>query len=338
MAKDYTAIPLTQMRRQDREVTDEVWIRSFLHRASFCALATAYEEQPFINTNLFVYDEPAHVIYLHTAKAGRTLTNIKRSELVCFSISEMGRLLPADEALEFSVEYSGVIIFGRATIIEDLAEAKHGLQLLLDKYAPHLIPGRDYHPITLQELKRTAVYRIEIEQWSGKKKEASADFPGAFYYNDQDAEKYQEYRRGNFLISTNPGKMDPALIYDFLAFEAYWSSGITKEKVLRFLRHSSCFGIFDTTPAIEKQIGFGRAVTDFTTFAYIADVFVLEPYRGQGLGKWLVECMLAHPDLQGLRKWTLHTKDAHSLYQKFRFKPDPQPENFMMFRPGDPDW
>lgn len=92
----------------------------------------------------------------------------------------MGRLLPAPEALEFSVEYAGVVAFGRGRVVEDRQEARAALQMLLDKYAPHLRPGVDYRATTNDELRRTAVYRIDIETWSGKQKEVSEDFPGAF--------------------------------------------------------------------------------------------------------------------------------------------------------------
>ena len=145
-------------------------------------LATVLDGQPFINSNIFVYDEPANVIYTHTARVGRTRANVEAGERVCFSISTMGRLLPAAEALEFSVEYSGVVIFGTASVVADETEAEHGLQLLLDKYFPHLKPGEHYRAITPEELKRTSVYRIDIEQWSGKKKQVEDDFPGAFFY------------------------------------------------------------------------------------------------------------------------------------------------------------
>jgi nitroimidazol reductase NimA-like FMN-containing flavoprotein (pyridoxamine 5'-phosphate oxidase superfamily) len=185
MAKDYATLPYNKVRREDREVKDEEWIKAFLHRAPYGALATACEGQPFINSNLFVYDEAANAIYLHTARVGRTRANVEADRRACFSISEMGRLLPADEALEFSVEYAGVTVFGPITIVEDEAEAKRGLQLLLDKYAPHLRPGTDYRPTTDGELARTTVYRLHIEQWSGKKKEAEEDFPGAYRYGDK---------------------------------------------------------------------------------------------------------------------------------------------------------
>ena len=185
MPKDYINMSPTAVRRQDRAVTDDRWICDLLHRSAVGYLATVYAAQPFINSNLFVYDEDQHVIYMHTAKVGRTQANVAGDERICFTVTEMGRLLPAAEALEFSVEYSGVVIFGTAIQIDDPEEATHGLQLLLDKYAPHLRPERDYRPITPEELKRTAVYRITIEQWSGKKKEVAKDFPGAFFFEDR---------------------------------------------------------------------------------------------------------------------------------------------------------
>ncbi|MCG8347691.1 MAG: pyridoxamine 5'-phosphate oxidase family protein [Chloroflexales bacterium] len=172
-----------QVRRRDRAVEDEAWIRALLHRAPMGVLATVYDGQPFINSNLFVFDEAAHAIYMHTARVGRTQANVEASERVCFSVSEMGRLLPANVALEFSVEYAGVLVFGVAQIIRDEAQAAYALQLLLDKYFAHLRPGVDYRPTTSAELARATVYRIAIEQWSGKKKEVAPDFPGAFLYD-----------------------------------------------------------------------------------------------------------------------------------------------------------
>jgi nitroimidazol reductase NimA-like FMN-containing flavoprotein (pyridoxamine 5'-phosphate oxidase superfamily) len=173
---------LAQPRRRDRAVTDEAWLRDFLTRAAYGTLATVRDGQPFLNVNLFVYDSARHVIYLHTARTGRTRDNVEADERVCFGVSTMGRLLPADTALEFSVEYAGVSVFGRAAVVRDEQEARDALQMLLDKYAPHLRPGRDYRAITAEELARTAVYRIAIDQWGGKQKVAPADFPGAFLY------------------------------------------------------------------------------------------------------------------------------------------------------------
>lgn len=183
---------INTVRRSDRAMNDEAWIAAFLHRAPVGILATVSDDQPFINSNLFVYDETADAIYLHTARKGRTRDNIETGSgqspnepaKVCFHVFEMGRLLPADEALEFSVEYGGVTVFGRGVVVAGQEEARAALQRLLDKYAPHLRPGEHYRPITDDELARTAVYRIAIESWSGKRKQVADDFPGAFVYGE----------------------------------------------------------------------------------------------------------------------------------------------------------
>mgnify|MGYP001550200735 FL=1 len=185
MSRDYANQPRTSMRRSDRGVEDDTWIKQFLHAAPVGTLATVHDGQPFVNTNLFVYDEASHSIITHTARVGRTRANIELTPNVCFSIMEMGRLLPAEEALEFSVEYAGVTIFGTMTVVEDGEEAKQLLQLIMDKYAPHLTAGEDYRPAVDEELPRTTVFRIQIGEWTGKKKEVEADFAGAYRYPEQ---------------------------------------------------------------------------------------------------------------------------------------------------------
>ncbi|MBI4854163.1 MAG: pyridoxamine 5'-phosphate oxidase family protein [Acidobacteria bacterium] len=182
MAKDYATLPYNEVRRKDREVKDEAWIYEKLHKIPFGSFSTVYNGQPFINTNIFVYDEEKHVIYLHTAHQGRTRTNAEKSERVCFSISEIGRFLPAKTAKTMSVEYAGVVIFGTVSIVEDEIEARHGLALLMKKYFPHLKVGQDYQDVTLEDLGQTTIYRINIEQLSAKKKQEADDFPGAFFY------------------------------------------------------------------------------------------------------------------------------------------------------------
>jgi len=168
------------IRRRDRG-EGEAWVKAYMTEATWGFMATVGEDgQPFLNSNLFVYDADRHCIYLHTHRTGRTRDNMDVADRVVFSVAAMGRLLPAPEALEFSVEYSGVMAFGRGYVIEDITEAKAALQMLLDKYAPHLKPERDYRPTTDDEIRRTAVYRIDIETWSGKEKSVEVDFPGAF--------------------------------------------------------------------------------------------------------------------------------------------------------------
>ena len=172
---------LSVLRRKDR-AGDEEFIREFLKHAPFGFLATQRDGQPYVNMNTFVYDEASHSIYLHTAGNGRLRSDIDAEERVCFAVGEMGRLLPADVAREFSVEYSGVVVFGRGRVIEDQAFARDKMHLLIDKYFPHLARGEDYRPITPKEVHEISAYQIQVDQWSGKKKSEASDFPGAFFY------------------------------------------------------------------------------------------------------------------------------------------------------------
>lgn len=133
-----------------------------------------------------------------------------------------------------------------------------------------------------------------------------------------------ERRRDEYLISTDPLKLDLDVIHSFLS-RAYWCEGIPREFVERAIRNSLCFGVYTAG----KQVGFARAITDRATYAYLADVFVFDAYRGRGLGSWLLEVIMSHPDLQGLRRWSLLARDAHSLYRKFGFAALSMPERHM---------
>jgi GNAT superfamily N-acetyltransferase len=132
-------------------------------------------------------------------------------------------------------------------------------------------------------------------------------------------------RRGNFLISTDPALLDVPLIHDFLANRSYWATGRPLDVVQRSLDNSLCFGLYENG----RQVGLARVVTDRATFAWLCDVFVLEPYRGRGLSKWLMECVMNYPDLQGLRRFLLGTRDAHGLYQRFGFTSLDDPSRFL---------
>lgn len=143
----------------------------------------------------------------------------------------------------------------------------------------------------------------------------------------------QHYERGSFVVSTDAARLDLDLIHDFLANEAYWSPGVRREQVARAIEHSLCFGVYRAS----EQAGFARVITDFTTVAHVADVFIREPFRGLGLGKWLIACMLQHPALQDVRKWSLNTRDAHTLYRRYGFENEPHPENYLIYRPPAPE-
>ena len=137
-------------------------------------------------------------------------------------------------------------------------------------------------------------------------------------------QKIVESKRENFTLSTDPARLDIDVICDFLA-RSYWANDRPRERIERSLAHSLVFGMY-----VEgKQIGLARVVTDYATFAWLCDVFIEDAYRGKGLGKWLMETILSHPDLQGLHRWLLATRDAHELYAQFGWKPLEKPERWM---------
>jgi N-acetylglutamate synthase-like GNAT family acetyltransferase len=135
---------------------------------------------------------------------------------------------------------------------------------------------------------------------------------------------YEEEKDG-FLISTDKSKLDLAVIHTYLSTESYWAQHIPFDVVKRAVDNSFCFGMYKNN----KLIGFARLTTDYATFAYLADVFILADYRGKGLSKWLMRFMLTNPEVQGLRRWLLTTKDAHGLYEQFGFIVHDKPERVM---------
>jgi GNAT superfamily N-acetyltransferase len=134
-----------------------------------------------------------------------------------------------------------------------------------------------------------------------------------------------ERTRGNDLVTTDPGRLDLDAVHGFLV-TAYWCEGIPRELLARAIAHSLCFSLLEDG---ERQVGFARVCTDCATYAYLMDVYVLPERRGQGLGRWLMECVMDHPSLAGLRRFSLITKDAHGLYHPFGFAPLTHPERHL---------
>ncbi len=174
-----------RVRRRDRAIYDEQWIVKTLRSAGYGVLATCVDGQPFTVARNFVYAPERHCIYLHGARRGRTYETARRGARANFNVSLMGRLLPADTAMEMSVEYAGVVIFGSLSLVENPEEAKDALQRLLAKYFPHLQAGRDYTPVRDVDLRVTAVLRLDVEAWSGKRKQSPDDFSGAFRFGEK---------------------------------------------------------------------------------------------------------------------------------------------------------
>jgi N-acetylglutamate synthase-like GNAT family acetyltransferase len=133
-----------------------------------------------------------------------------------------------------------------------------------------------------------------------------------------------ELKNGEFTLSTDPARLDLDAIYAFLS-QTYWAKNRPREVLERAIQNSFCFGVYQGT----KQIGFARTITDRATFGYLADVYILEPYRRRGLGRWLVQNILDHPELKNLRRWVLITRDMHELYRQCGFVPAQNPNDCM---------
>ena len=133
-----------------------------------------------------------------------------------------------------------------------------------------------------------------------------------------------EWRKADFVISTDRSRLNIEFIHSFLSTRAYWAIGRSLDVVQRAIENSLNFGVFDAS----KQIGFARVVTDYSTFAWVADVFIIEDYRGRGLGVWLMEIITSHPQLQGFHRWILATRDAHDLYRRFGFNELANPQRY----------
>ncbi len=158
----------TAHQRKPEYTRGDAWVRAFLHRGQVAHLATMWDEQPFVTPTNYYFDEPGHRLIFHSNLAGRLRANIERHPRICAEVSEVGRYLPSNVALEFSLQFRSVMVFGTARVLEDKEEQRRMLHLLIGKYFSPMDLGKDYRPVTDQELKRTAVYELRIESWSGK--------------------------------------------------------------------------------------------------------------------------------------------------------------------------
>ena len=168
MPRTYEDQSPTAYQRRPKYKRDDDWIRSYLREARVGHIASTWDDQPFLNPSTFWYDEANQRIIFHSNITGRVRENIERNPKVCLEASQLGKLLPSNIALEFSLQYRSVLVFGTAHILEDAEEKRAALYGLIGKYFPGMEAGKEYRPITDKELKRTSVYAIEIESWSGK--------------------------------------------------------------------------------------------------------------------------------------------------------------------------
>ena len=168
MPRDYTNQPATAFQRRPYLTRDDAWIKAFLKNVKVGHVATSIDNQPFINPTTFWFDEENHQIVFHSNVAGRIRSNIESNPRVSLEASELGKMLPSNVALEFSLQFRSVVVFGSARIVTDPTEARRLLYGLISKYFPDMTAGKEYREITDKELRTTSIYAIQIEAWSGK--------------------------------------------------------------------------------------------------------------------------------------------------------------------------
>lgn len=168
MTRNYENQPPTAFQRIPAHTRDDAWIRAFLREQKVGHTAYNWDEQPFVHPNLFWFDEDNHQIIFHGNIAGRIRSSLEKNPKVCVEVSETGKLMPSNVALEFALQYRSVMVFGTVRVLTDPDEANRGLYGLITKYFPGMVAGREYREITEKELRATTVYAIQIESWSGK--------------------------------------------------------------------------------------------------------------------------------------------------------------------------
>ena len=168
MPRDYIPQPPAAFQRRPHLTKDDDWIRSFLNEAKIGHIATSIDGQPFINPTMFWYDEANHQIAFHSNVAGRVRSNVEANPKVSLEASELGKFLPSNVALEFSLQFRSVVVYGDARLVDDPSEARKLLYGLIGKYFPAMTAGKEYREITDKELRATSIYAIAIKSWSGK--------------------------------------------------------------------------------------------------------------------------------------------------------------------------
>jgi nitroimidazol reductase NimA-like FMN-containing flavoprotein (pyridoxamine 5'-phosphate oxidase superfamily)/GNAT superfamily N-acetyltransferase len=286
-------------------------------------------------------------IYLHGSASNAMLGAIVATARCCLSFTVLDGLVFAKSAMHHSMNYRSVVAFGAAERVRDEASKRRASQLLLDQIAP----GRnaETRPPNEAELRVTTVVRVRIAEASLKARSGpavddAADVPLDHYAGvlplrltaglpthehrtapvsnavrarseQLGAEPVVERPVGDVLLSSDPSRLDLGYVHRFLRDESYWVPGIDEPTVQRSLARSVCVGAYSGN----EQVGFARAITDASRFAYLADIFVDSRLRGRGLGRALVEFLLRHPDVVDVQRVLLGTRDAHALYRKFGF-------------------
>jgi uncharacterized protein len=363
--EELTRTPRTTVKRlPKRAAYDRATVNAILDAAIICHVAFVAGSTPMAIPTLCVRVDDR--LYIHGSAASRMLNTAAGQVEIGLTATLIDSVVVARSAFHHSLGYRSAIVVGRATKVEDPEEKLAAMRALVEHVIPDRWAG--IRPPSAQEMLATSVLRIPITEasakvrtggpiddeedyalpvWAGviplrlEAKPPVADprlVPGTPLplqvagYRTPDTRAgghahdgaASEYRVHGVTISTDRALLDLDAIHGFLA-GSYWAAGISRETVARSIANSLCFGAYDGG----RHVGFARVISDYATYAYLADVFVAESHRGRGVCKALMAAVVAHPSLKGLRRFMLGTRDAHDLYRRFGFRSVKDPETWM---------
>jgi len=339
-------------RHKERGSHERALVHSIIDEALYCHVAFVVDGTPFVLPT--AHARVGEALYLHGARSNRMLQTLCASE-AAITFTLLDGLVLARTAFHHSVNFRSAMLIARGVEVTDLAEKALAASALIEHVAAGRI--REVGMPSDDELRSTLFVRVPIEEASAKVRRgppldsaddltkpcwagelplrlvagapvrapelapdtlASQALTNAARARGADLAQPCEWQRGEHIVSTDRSRLDFDLVHRFLSESSYWARGITQERLRRAMEHSICFGLYLGA----EQIGFARVTTDYTRLAYLADVFVLEAHRKQGLGTWFMQCVLAHPDLQDVKRFLLGTRDAHVFYERLGFKKD----------------
>lgn len=334
--------PIRSTLRQHPERGCNDQIQAILSESYLAHVGYSENGQTYIIPFSYHYD-PAEpdMIYLHGGHSSHTLTYLATGVPACLEVTQVDGLVYSRSAKYHSMNYRSVVCFGDCQEITDLAMKQHMLEQMIERYYPGRHADQDYDSAPENQLKGTLVVGFKIKQASAKQRQGGPKGP----HDEQTFAKGQcgvvplkaaepDWRpmiwsQAPFQVSTEQSRMPVETLYQLLK-NTYWNDRLTPAGLLRRLENSLCFGLYHET----ELIGFARLITDYDSFAYLADVIIAPHWRGQGLGSWLVGCILEHPVMSQIRWCLLSTRDAHEIYRKQGFQPHANPEKLMVFIPA----
>lgn len=323
--------------KQHPERSQPDQVATILHEGYLAHIGYSLAGQPYVIPMSYHYEASPDRIYLHGSPGSRLLQTLATGVPVCIEVTQLEGLVYSRSAKFHSMNYRSVVAFGQGHEIQALPEKYRILAAMLTRLFPGRQPGTDYTDGPEAHWRNTCLIEIPLSHSSAKVRQGGPNGPGDHdpfapgsagvvpLQASQPAWRPQLWQRPPFWVCDDREQLQFERIWSWLA-AAYWSEGLTPERLALRLQHSLCFGLYHQ----REQIGFARLSTDYDSFAYLQDVILDPDWRGQGLGHWLIQCIQRHPVLLRARRIMLATRDAQAFYARLGFSQPAQPEQLMV--------